>query len=218
MITTADGVILVSSQGSFRAAAKKVLGERLMKTYLPNVEQLSQLFRTIGTIVLHLVDSQLPLALGTDCAKHPTAHSVSRSVSDTNGHPLLTLFLPRLYTRMITMQVRRFAPVVAFLLALFVAQLGWSFYQKAAVSQQMTQSASSLLGMLSDEQKAKAQHPLDSPQRMGWHFIPKDSRKGLQLNEMDDEQRQAAHALLKSALSDVGYEQGPKDYAAGESA
>ncbi len=39
------------------------LGERLMKTYLPIVEQLSQLFRTIGTIVLHLVDSQLPLAL-----------------------------------------------------------------------------------------------------------------------------------------------------------
>ena len=34
-----------------------------MRTYLPNVEQLSQLFRTIGTIVLQLVDSHAPLAL-----------------------------------------------------------------------------------------------------------------------------------------------------------
>ncbi len=34
-----------------------------MRAYLPNVEQLSQLFRTIGTIVLQLVDSHLPLAL-----------------------------------------------------------------------------------------------------------------------------------------------------------
>ncbi len=42
-----------------------------MKTYLPNVEQLSQLFRTIGTIVLHLVDSQLPLALSSGEVIYP---------------------------------------------------------------------------------------------------------------------------------------------------
>jgi hypothetical protein len=69
----------------------------------------------------------------------------------------------------------------------------------------MTRAASSFVSALSDEQKGKALLPLDSPQRPDWHIIPKDTRKGLQLNEMNDAQRQAATALLRSVLSDMGY-------------
>ena len=42
--------------------------------------------------------------------------------------------------------------------------------------------------------------------RVGWHFIPKAERKGLQIKEMTEPQRKAAHALLRSTLSQVGYD------------
>ncbi|MEM9368321.1 MAG: DUF3500 domain-containing protein [Planctomycetota bacterium] len=47
--------------------------------------------------------------------------------------------------------------------------------------------------------------PYDAANRVDWHFIPKDSRKGLPLKEMNDAQSSAALRLLRSALSDVGY-------------
>jgi hypothetical protein len=46
----------------------------------------------------------------------------------------------------------------------------------------------------------------DTPQRLDWHFIPKDARKGLQIKDMDDAQRQATHQLLQGLLSQVGYD------------
>jgi hypothetical protein len=48
--------------------------------------------------------------------------------------------------------------------------------------------------------------PYDTPERVGWHFIPKAERKGLQIKHMDDNQREAALALLRSVLSEVGYD------------
>ncbi|WP_437203450.1 DUF3500 domain-containing protein [Planctomicrobium sp. SH664] len=45
----------------------------------------------------------------------------------------------------------------------------------------------------------------DSPLRYDWHFYPKKERKGLELKHMTSQQREAADALLKAALSDVGY-------------
>jgi hypothetical protein len=41
---------------------------------------------------------------------------------------------------------------------------------------------------------------------VGWHFIPKSHRKGLQIKHMSQPQRKAAFALLGSALSQVGYD------------
>ena len=45
-----------------------------------------------------------------------------------------------------------------------------------------------------------------SPLRVDWHFIPKAQRKGLQIRDMNDAQRQAALALLRSVLSQTGYD------------
>jgi hypothetical protein len=47
--------------------------------------------------------------------------------------------------------------------------------------------------------------PYDTPQRLDWHFIPKDDRKGLEMNAMDAQQRTLTHQLLQGLLSQIGY-------------
>ena len=69
----------------------------------------------------------------------------------------------------------------------------------------MTGAAQQFLASLNDEQRAKTVLEYDSPLRLDWHFIPKASRKGLQIREMNDAQRQLARTLLKTSLSEVGY-------------
>lgn len=90
--------------------------------------------------------------------------------------------------------------VVLLLAATGAARL---LYREAGVD--MTESAQAFLATLSDEQRAQATMPFDDAERTDWHFIPKPQRKGLQVGEMNDEQRQAAHRLLQAALSEAGY-------------
>src|SRR5262245_4351487 len=68
----------------------------------------------------------------------------------------------------------------------------------------MTGAAKAFLGTLSGEQRAQAVKKFDDMARTDWHFIPKDTRKGLQIKEMNEEQRKAADALLVACLSEVG--------------
>jgi len=65
--------------------------------------------------------------------------------------------------------------------------------------------ATHFLDQLNDDQKAVAMMPYDSEKRVGWHFIPKKTRKGLVLRDMDAAQRVAALRMLRSALSEAGY-------------
>ena len=69
----------------------------------------------------------------------------------------------------------------------------------------MTESATAFLSQLNETQKKQATRGYEDPARVDWHFIPKPTRKGLQIREMNAEQRTAAHALLKSCLSEIGY-------------
>lgn len=46
----------------------------------------------------------------------------------------------------------------------------------------------------------------DAPERVGWHFIPKEDRKGVPLREMNPAQQTAALRLVRAALSEVGYD------------
>lgn len=66
------------------------------------------------------------------------------------------------------------------------------------------------LNQLSQEQKAKAKLDYDSEQRVGWHFIPKPTRKGLPLMEMDEEQQEAAMKVLRAAISAAGFDKATK--------
>ena len=66
------------------------------------------------------------------------------------------------------------------------------------------------MATLTAEQKAKGVLPYDTPQRVGWHFIPKEHRKGLQIKDMNPQQRAAAFQLLRDALSQLGYDKTTK--------
>jgi hypothetical protein len=68
----------------------------------------------------------------------------------------------------------------------------------------MAKAASMFLQTLSEKQKTKIQFEFNEEERYNWHYIPR-SRKGLTLNEMNDEQIKAAFALLRTALSDTGF-------------
>jgi len=95
-------------------------------------------------------------------------------------------------------------------LILTVARGGWTYYKEAAAATAMTDAANAFVATLDNEQKQTVLLDYDSPRRVDWHFIPKEERKGLQLHNMTDPQRKAAHDLLRSALSQVGYDKATK--------
>jgi hypothetical protein len=70
----------------------------------------------------------------------------------------------------------------------------------------MATAAAAWLKTLDDDQRALATKPFDDGSRVGWHFIPKNDRKGVQLRDMSEAQQQAARRMLRSALSEAGYE------------
>jgi hypothetical protein len=74
----------------------------------------------------------------------------------------------------------------------------------------MAQAAARFIASLDDEQRAKAVMAFDDPRRLEWFNIPLPDRKGLQLRELSDEQQKLCHDLLKSALSETGYEKAVK--------
>lgn len=71
----------------------------------------------------------------------------------------------------------------------------------------MTERATAFLAALSDSQRAVATFPFDTTERFRWAFIPNEMfpRTGLTLKAMSESQRQLAHALLKTGLSQRGY-------------
>jgi hypothetical protein len=68
----------------------------------------------------------------------------------------------------------------------------------------LTQAPSGFLQALSPEKRQQAMLPFDSAERFNWHYIPRQ-RRGLPIKSMTVEERNAAHQLLRSALSETGY-------------
>ncbi len=100
---------------------------------------------------------------------------------------------------------RRAYPVFAALMVLMVTA-GAVYLRSLSTGANMTQAAKAYLATLTEEQRAISLMEYDTPQRVGWHFIPKDQRKGLQIRDMNQAQRKAAFELLKTTLSQVGYD------------
>lgn len=69
----------------------------------------------------------------------------------------------------------------------------------------MISAANAFLASLSAEERQAASVAFDDKARLDWHFIPKDSRKGLQIKNMTGEQRKLALALVQAGLSEAGY-------------
>jgi len=70
----------------------------------------------------------------------------------------------------------------------------------------MAEAASNFLAGLDDAGREQVVIDFaDSAERENWHYIPRD-RAGLPLKEMDGVQRELAHALVATGVSEQGYE------------
>lgn len=67
----------------------------------------------------------------------------------------------------------------------------------------MIPAAEAFLKSLPEPLHAKAAAPFADPRRTDWKFVPAD-RAGVHFDEMNDDQRRAARALLRSGLSSQG--------------
>jgi len=74
-------------------------------------------------------------------------------------------------------------------------------------SSAMATAATKFLGSLTPEQRHDATFAFGGDERLRWHFIPTETfpRKGLLIRDMTAPQRQLAHDLLKTGLSQRGY-------------
>ena len=68
----------------------------------------------------------------------------------------------------------------------------------------MSDAAKAFLNSLTPELRARAVIPFENEERMNWHFIPLDNRKGVALREMTSAQKHLADALLSAGLSQQG--------------
>ncbi|MEM7372319.1 MAG: DUF3500 domain-containing protein [Bacteroidota bacterium] len=74
------------------------------------------------------------------------------------------------------------------------------------VSANMVEAANHFLNALSEGQKQEAVFEAKEDERYDWHFVPQDDRKGTLLRDMNSAQRDKVVALMKSVLSDQGFE------------
>ena len=72
---------------------------------------------------------------------------------------------------------------------------------------EMAAAANALLATLSAEARDAATWPFEDAERTRWHFVPGEMhpRQGARIGDMTEAQRGAAHALLRSGLSERGY-------------
>ncbi len=70
----------------------------------------------------------------------------------------------------------------------------------------LSQAAAAWIDTLDADQKSGGVRAFGEATRTDWHFVPKAARKGVQLRDMTPAQEQAALTLLRSALSQTGYD------------
>lgn len=98
---------------------------------------------------------------------------------------------------------KRFVPTLLIVSTLSAIAIAAALQQ--SVAEGMRQYAGALVSTLDESQKKEMLLPYGSDDRIGWHFIPKDERKGVALRDMNDAQQAASMRLLRAALSESGY-------------
>ena len=71
---------------------------------------------------------------------------------------------------------------------------------------QMSEACANFLNSLSQDQRAKATYQYMDGERVFWYYPPLN-RHGLPLRDMDPKQRELAHALMATGLTDQSYRQ-----------
>ncbi|HEV7620627.1 MAG TPA: DUF3500 domain-containing protein [Flavisolibacter sp.] len=72
-------------------------------------------------------------------------------------------------------------------------------------AQNIIKTAADFISTLDSNQKLIAVYPFDTDERFNFHFFPKNDRKGISLNDLNNQQKQAAFNLLKSGLSENAF-------------
>ena len=75
----------------------------------------------------------------------------------------------------------------------------------ADVFKEVLASTNNFLGSLDAQQRQAAVFPFNSDERLNWHYVPKE-RLGLPIKQMDPNQKDLALSLLKTLLSQQGFE------------
>ena len=107
--------------------------------------------------------------------------------------------------------MKRFMSPRVVLVALVLAAFGAavvSAQRTPTAAAAMTSAAMQFLDSLNAEQRKQTTYPLESDEYLRWNFIPTEAfpRNGLRLKDMTEAQQKLAHALLRSGLSDRGYQ------------
>ena len=102
--------------------------------------------------------------------------------------------------------------LLALALVLLLAGVAYVSQRPDPPATRMAAAAQKLLDSLTPEQKKKIQFDFDSPERTKWHFIPLEenkraTRKGLPLEDMNEQQKKLALALVAAGTSDSGNKQ-----------
>ncbi len=81
-------------------------------------------------------------------------------------------------------------------------------------SSAMVDCGDEVSGSLTPEQRQQAAFAFASDERLHWHFVPAEmfARKGLLIRDMSEAQRELAHDLLKTGLSQRGYMTATSDH------
>ena len=108
--------------------------------------------------------------------------------------------------------MKLFRLVLALPVLALVVSLAYVAQSNESAGAKMTGAADKFLGSLNGDQKGKAAVDFDDKERFNWHFTPyqdgakKPKHRGLPLEEMNKEQKEAALALLRAGTSGEGYE------------
>jgi hypothetical protein len=90
------------------------------------------------------------------------------------------------------------------LLILSALALLTAAYERTNTPAVMIGTAKAYLASLTPQQRERAVIPFTSDERLNWHYIPLDNRKGVALREMTPTQKHLAEALLSAGLSQQG--------------
>ena len=101
---------------------------------------------------------------------------------------------------------RKLPLVILFVGSVMLLSVAAAAVLRPVAGEAMTRWANAWLSTLDENQKAQAKIEFADAKRVGWHFIPKAERKGVQLKEMNPVQKTAALRLLRSALSEAGFD------------
>jgi hypothetical protein len=97
----------------------------------------------------------------------------------------------------------RVRPSLALGSVLVVGLSLWAAAQMDPGGASMAEAAERFLAALDEPAKARATFAFDDPERLNWHFIPRE-RKGLPIKEMTPAQRALAFGLIQSGTSRAG--------------